>query len=227
MHCTNNTVIMQTKQLGQIETLEEKLHTLEGCNQELEHKLAKQDYIITNLVGDNLEHLQDNMCLTAHINSMSMRLAQIKEHLGQVRAVVLGMAEGMMVGSSTLEAETLDASSNNQGGQGGDKDSGDTGVSLEGSMRVESPLPRVGELIAEMEREVMEAGAGGWFNGDPEDVPESCSGPNSNTSASQDQVQKTLLTTIGGQTLPNLVRVPNNIVQPVVLRSLMEGPIQP
>ena len=37
----------------------------------------------------------------------------------------------------------------------------------------------------------------------------------------------TLLTTIGGQTLPNLVRVPNNMVQPGILRSLMEGPIRP
>ena len=37
----------------------------------------------------------------------------------------------------------------------------------------------------------------------------------------------TLLTTIGGRTLPNLVRVPDNIVQPAVLRSLMEGPIRP
>ena len=37
----------------------------------------------------------------------------------------------------------------------------------------------------------------------------------------------TLLTTIGGRTLPNLVRVPNNMVHPAVLTSLMEGPIQP
>ena len=37
----------------------------------------------------------------------------------------------------------------------------------------------------------------------------------------------TLLTTIGGQTLPNPVRVPDNIVHPAVLTSLMEGPIQP
>ena len=34
-----------------------------------------------------------------------------------------------------------------------------------------------------------------------------------------------LLTTIGGQTLPNPVRVPDNMVQPGVLRSLMEGPV--
>ena len=71
----------------------------------------------------------------------------------------------------------------------------------------------------------MEAGAGGWFNGNLEDVPESWSGPNSDVSASQDQVQMTLLTTIGSQTLPNLVRVPNNIIQSAVLRLLMEGPL--
>ena len=71
MHCANNVVIMQTEQLGQIETLEEKLLALEGRNQTLEHKLEEQDCVITNLVGDNLEHLQDNMRLTAHINSSS------------------------------------------------------------------------------------------------------------------------------------------------------------
>ena len=37
----------------------------------------------------------------------------------------------------------------------------------------------------------------------------------------------TLLTTIGGRTLPNPVRVPDNIVHPAVLTSLMEGPIRP
>ena len=71
MRCANNAVIMQTKQLGQIETLKEKLHASEGRIQDLEHKLVEQDRVIANLVGDNLEHLQDNMCLTAHINSMS------------------------------------------------------------------------------------------------------------------------------------------------------------
>ena len=227
MRHANNAVIMQTKQLGWIETLEEKLHALEGCNQDLEHKLAKQDHVITNLVGDNLKHLQDNMRLTAHINSTSTQLTQIEEQLGQVRAVMLGMVEGMMAGLSLLEAKTSGASGDNQGNQGGDKDSRDTGASLEGSMRVESPLPQEGGLIAEMEREATEAGAGGWFNGMPQGEPESWSGPNSNTSASQDQVRTTLLTTIGSRTLPNLVRFPDNIAQPVVLRSLMEGPIRP
>ena len=59
----NNVVIMQTEQLGWIKTLEEKLHALEGHNQELEHKLTEQNHIIANLVGDNLKHLQDNVII--------------------------------------------------------------------------------------------------------------------------------------------------------------------
>ena len=79
----------------------------------------------------------------------------------------------------------------------------------------------------EMEREAMEAGAGGWFNGVDQEVLESWSGHNSVVSAGQDQVGTTLLTTIGGRTLPNPVRVPDNIVHPAVLTSLMEGPVRP
>ena len=86
-------------------------------------------------------------------------------------------------------------------------------------------MPRETGLIVEMEREAEEAGTGGWFNGNPEDVPESWSGANSDASASQDRVRTTLLTTIGGRTLPNPVRVPNNMVHPAVLTSLMEGPV--
>ena len=88
-------------------------------------------------------------------------------------------------------------------------------------------MPRETRLIGEMEREAEEAGLGGWFNRNLEDVPESWSGANSDMSASQDQVGTTLLTTIGGRTLPNPVRVPDNIVHPAVLTSLMEGPIRP
>ena len=86
---------------------------------------------------------------------------------------------------------------------------------------------REGGLIAEMEQEAMEVGLGGWFNGNPEDIPESWSGANSNALASQDRVRTTLLTTIGSRTLPNLVRVPDNMVHPAVLTSLMEGPVRP
>ena len=69
---------------------------------------------------------------------------------------------------------------------GGDADNVDAGVSTEESMRRDSPMPWEGGLIAEMEREVMEAGLGGWYNGNPEEVPESWSGANSDASASQD-----------------------------------------
>ena len=100
--------------------------------------------------------------------------------------------------SDLLEAGTLGASGDDQDDQDGGAGNMDTGASTEESMRRDSLMPREGGLIAEMEREVMEAGAGGWFNGDPEEVPESWSGHNSVMSASQDQVGTTLLTTIGG-----------------------------
>ena len=229
MHHTNNAVVMQTKQLGWIKTLEEKLLALEGRNQALEHKLAEQDHVIANLVGDNLEHLQDNMRLTAHINSSSERMGQLEHRLGQVGSVLMGMIEGAIEreGLDLLEVGMSDASGNDQDDQGGDVGNRDAGASLEESTREESPMPQEGGLIAEMEREAMEAGAGGWFNGMDQEVPESWSGHNSVTSASQNQVGITLLTTIGGRTLPNPVRVPDNVVQPAVLRGLMEGPIQP
>ena len=195
----NNVVIMQTEQLGQIKTLKEKLLALEGQNLELERKLEQQDHIISNLVGDNLKHLQDNMCLTTHINSLSEWMVQMEHQLGQVRSVLMGMIEGAIEreGLDSLEAGTLDASDDDQDNQGGDAGSGDAGASLEGSTRVESPMPWEGGLIMEMEREVMEAGAGGWFNGVDQEVLESWSGCNSVMSASQDRVGTTLLTTIG------------------------------
>ena len=185
MFHANNTMIMQTKQLGWTETLEEKLHALEGRNQDLEHKLSEQDRVIANLVGDNLKYLQDNMRLTTHINSSQAQMAQLEEQLGQVGVVVLGMAEGMM-GESLSDHEMLDASGNNRDDQDGGVGSRGTGASLEGSTRVESPMPREGGLIEGMEREVTEAGAGGWYNGLDWEIEESWSGPNSDTSASQD-----------------------------------------
>ena len=137
----------------------------------------------------------------------------------------MGMIKGAMERESLSEAKTSDASGDGGDDQDGGEDNGGAGTSLEESTRVESPMPQEGGLIAEMEREATETGAGGWFNRMDQGIPESWSGPNSDTSASQDRVQTTLLTTIGGQTLPNPVRVPNNVVQPAVLRLLMEGPI--
>ena len=130
--------------------------------------------------------------------------------LGQVRSVVMGFLEGRLeslmeeereegtMESSSSGAKTSDASGDAPVDQGGDEDNEDGGVSLPESMRLDSLMPREEGLIAQMEREAEEAGLGGWFNGNPEDILESWSGANSDVLASQDRVQMTLLTTIGG-----------------------------
>ena len=155
---------MQMEQLGQIETLKEKLHALEGCNQDLEHKLEEQDHVITNLMGDNLKHLQDNMCLTAHINGSSERMMQLEHWLGQVRSVLMGIIEGVIEreGLDSSEAGTSDASGEDRGDQASEGDSVDDGVFPQGSMRrADSPMPPTSGLIAAMERDAEEAGLGG------------------------------------------------------------------
>ena len=230
MHCANNAVIMQTEQLGRIKALEEELRSSGVKMAELELKMTEQDHIIAQLVGDNLEHLQDNMRLTTHITSSSEHIAQLEQRLGQVGSVLMGMIEGAIEReglemSSSSGSGGLAASGNDSEGPGGGEVNMDAGEST--AVRGDSPMPRETGLIAEMEREVTEVRLGGWFNGNPEDIPESWSGSNSDMSASQDQVRTTLLTTIGGRTLPNPVRVPDNIVHPAVLTSLMEGPIRP
>ena len=229
MHRSNNAVIMQTEQLGRIETLEEELRSSKGKVADLEHRMMEQDQVIAQLVGDNLDHLQDNMRLTAHINSSTERMAQMEHRLGQVGSVVMGFLEGRMEAmmeetSGSSGSGGSDASGDDQDGQVSDGIGQVTGVLAE-VMRRDSPMPPMSGLIALMERDAEEAGLGGWFNGNPEDVLESWSGANSDTSASQDRVGTTLLTTIGSRTLPNPVRVPDNVVHPAVLTSLMEGPI--
>ena len=232
MHHSNNVVIMQTEQLGRIEALEEELRSSRGKVADLEQRMMEQDRVIAQLVGDNLNHLQDNMRLTAHINSSTEQMAQMEHWLGQVGSVVMGFLEGRM---ESLEEETT-GSSLGSGGSGSHGDDQDVQVSdrirlvagaLVEVMRRDSPIPPTSGLIASMERDAEEVGLGRWFNGNPEDVPESWSGSNSGASASQDRVGTTLLTTIGGRTLPNPVRVPNNLTHPAVLTSLMEGPIRP
>ena len=234
MHRSNNAVIMQTEQLGHIEALEEELCSSKGKLADMEQKMMEQDQVIAQLVGDNLDHLQDNMRLTAHINSSTKRMAQMEHWLGQVGSVVMGFLEGRI---ESLMEETLESSessgSRGLGASGNDSEGpvGDTVNAVAGAlaevMRRDSPMPPTSGLITSMERDAEEAGLGGWYNGNPEEVPESWSGANSDASASQDQVGTTLLTTIGGQTLPDPVRVPDNVVQPAVLRDLMEGPVRP
>ena len=231
MHRSNNAVIMQTEQLGRIKTLEEELRSSRGKMADLEQKIMEQDRVIAQLVGDNLNHLQDNMRLTAHINSSTERMTLMEHRLGQVGSVVMGFLEGRMEAMREEMSESSGSGGSDASGDDRDDRVSDRIVQVAGAlrevMRRDSPMPRGTGLIAEMEREAEEAGLGGWFNGNPEDVPESWSGANSDASASQDRVGTTLLTTIGGRTLPNPVRVPNNIVHPAVLTSLMEGPIRP
>ena len=231
MHRSNNAVVMQTKQLGRIEALEEELHSSKGKVADLEQKMMEQDRVIAQLVGDNLDHLQDNMRLTAHINSSTERMAQMEHRLGQVGLVVMGFLEGRM--EAMMEETSESSGSKGSGASGDDQDAQvsdrirQVAGALAEVMRRDSPMPPTSGLIALMERDAEEAGLGGWFNRNPEDIPESWSGANSDASASQDRVGTTLLTTIGGRTLPNPVRVPDNIVHPAVLTSLMEGPIRP
>ena len=234
MHHLNNAVIMQTEQLGQIKALEEELRSSKGKLADMEQKMMEQDWVIAQLVGDNLDHLQDNMRLTAHINSSTERMVQMEHRLGQVGSVVMGFLEGrmeamreeMLESSGSSGSEGSAASGDDSGGPVGDAVSTVAGV-LGEVMRRDSPMLPTSGLIASMERDAEEAGLGGWFNGNPEDVPESWSGANSDVSASQDQVGMTLLTTIGGRTLPNPVRVPDNMVHSAVLTTLMEGPVRP
>ena len=199
MHRVNNAVIMQTEELGHIEALEEELCSSRAKMAELEVKMTEQDRVIAQLVGDNLEHLQDNMCLTAHITSSLDCMAQLEHRLGQVRSVLMGMIEGQMERTSSrlLDNKGSGASGDDQDDRVGDTVNVVAGALVE-VMRRDSPMPQETRLIVEMEREAMEAGAGGWFNGNPEDVLESWSGANSDASASQDRVGTTLLTTIGG-----------------------------
>ena len=103
MHRANNAVIMQTKQLGQIKALEEKLRSSRAEMVEMEQKMTRQDRVIAQLVGDNFDHLQDNMRLTAHINSLQEQMVQMEHRLGQVRLVVMGFLEGRL--ESLMEEE--------------------------------------------------------------------------------------------------------------------------
>ena len=78
----------------------------------------------------------------------------------------MGMIKGVIEREGSLsEAGTSDTSGDDQDDQDGEGDNRGTGVSLEGSIRVESPMLWEGGLIVEMEREVMEAGAGGGSTG--------------------------------------------------------------
>ena len=165
MHCSNNAVIMQTEQLGRIEALEEELRSSRGKVVEMEQKMMEQDCVIAQLVGDNLDHLQDNMRLTAHINSSTERMAQMEHRLGQVGSVVMGFLEGRMEAMMEETSESsgsggLDASGDDQDDQVSDR-IGLVAGALAEVMRRDSPMPLTSGLIMVMERDAEEAGLGG------------------------------------------------------------------
>ena len=155
----------------------------------------------------------------------------MEHRLGQVGSVMMGFLEGRM--EAIMEESSESSGSGESGASGDDQDAlvsdgtGQVAGALREVLRRDSPMPPTSGLITSMERDAEEAGLGGWFNGNLEEVPESWSGANSDASASQDRVGTTLLTTIGSRTLPNPVRVPDNIVHPAVLTLLMEGPVRP
>ena len=156
MHCANNAVIMQTSQLGQIEALEENVCILKG-------KLAEQDRVIANLVGDNLNHLQDNMRLTAFINSSQTRMAGLEQKL-----IELGELFLVAMGQSSSEQGMLDAGGDDEDDQDGGEGSGGAGASPSGSMRLETTAPRERGLVEQMEEEgrlVLGGGSMGWTRG--------------------------------------------------------------
>ena len=115
----------------------------------------------------------------------------MEHQLGQVGSVVMGFLEGTM---ERLMEETSSEGSGSEGSgvSGADQDDqvGD-GIGLVAGvlaevMRRDSLMPPMSGLIAAMERDVEEAGLGGWYNRNPEEDPESWSGANSDASASQD-----------------------------------------
>ena len=155
-------------QLGWIEVLEEKVCSLKGCTQDLEHKLVEQDHIIANLVGDNLGHLQDNMRLMAHINSLQTKMVNLEQKLTELGELFLAA-----MGQSLLEQGTSDAGGDNKDNQDGGEGSGGTGAFPLGSTRPGTPALREEGLVVQMEREAREAGLGGWFNGMDQELLES------------------------------------------------------
>ena len=160
MHHVNNAVIMQTEQLGRIKALEEELHSSKAKMIELEQKMTEQDQVIAQLVSDNLNHLQDNMWLTAHINSSQERMVQMEHRLGHVGLVVMGFLEGRLESlmeeeregttesSSSSEVRMSDVSGDGLDDQSGDEDNMVDGVSHPESTRRDSPMPREEGLIA-------------------------------------------------------------------------------
>ena len=158
MHHANNVVIMQMSQLGQIEALEDRV-----CD--LKSKPEAQDMLISNLVSDNLDHLQSNMVLTQHLNRFEVEQLNTNHWLWNLESVVKNLHH--IVGAETdtdlgsLGPSTLESGGDGKEGLVGGGDSEDIGAVILESMRPLTPAPRRMGLIKEMEEEAREAGLGG------------------------------------------------------------------
>ena len=194
MHHANDVMVIQTSQLGQIKNLEDEICVFK-------EKVAVQDAIISNLVSNNLDHLQFNMNLTQYINKLEVcwsnneiRLQSIKGLLHKLRIAYCGKTD---LDLDALGPLMLGSGGDDDEGSDGGEDRGEAGASIWESSRPSTPAPREERLIKQME-ESAEMGFGGWFNReDQSGLPESWCGPNSDTSASQDWVRMTVLTSIG------------------------------
>ena len=152
MHHSNDIMVVQTSQLSQVKHLEDKVHVLK-------EKVAAQDDLISNLVNNNLDHLQSNMQLTTHINrsetqwsSNEIQLHSIKG-LHKLRRVYCRdtVSGPLMLGSGGDDKEGL------YGGE----DRGEGGAFILENMRLLNPALRERGLIEQMEEEAAEASLGG------------------------------------------------------------------
>ena len=82
MCCANDVMAVQTSQLGQIKNLEDQVYILTN-------KVMEQDQVITNLVSNNLDHLQANMWLTSHINSSNAKVSMLEHCLEDLEEMFL------------------------------------------------------------------------------------------------------------------------------------------
>ena len=153
------------------------------------------------------------MTLMQHINRFEVRWSNNENCLQSIESVlcnlqhIVGKETDTDLGSSGL----LTSESGGDGGDGsvGEEVNEDGGATTQESMRLLTPTLRERGLIEQMEEEAVEAGLGGWFNGeDQSGLPESWSGSNSRVLSSQDWVWMTELTMIGGRTLPSVVSGP-------------------
>ena len=129
--------IMQNSQLGQIEALKDRVCNLEG-------KLEAQDVLISNLVSNNLDHLQANMTLTQHINRLEVKWSNDQAQFWNIKSVLHDLCSimGAEMDSNLLGPSTLGSGGDREEDQGRDAGSGVSGAgTLVSATRPLNPTP--------------------------------------------------------------------------------------